>query len=120
MAASIDSSDIQVRVAELGGRFTPEARKRIEDYLHSFVSFEPTLGLLYSAASGSGSWSLTAYSQSMVEELARMYGKFGAVVCYDLDNIRVVVPQLAHIDELDGGTLDFIGDRLRRRVPDAS
>ena len=49
-----------------------------------------------------------------------MYGSFGAVVCYDIDGVSVIVPQIAHIEQLDSGILDFVGDRLQRRPPSAS
>lgn len=110
----------QVRVVDLGARFTPAAKERIDHYLASFVSFEPVLGLLYSDTAGPGSWSIAAFGQQTVDELIKMYSSFGAIVCYDIDGIRAIVPQLAHIDELDSGTLDFVGDRLVRCVPDQS
>ena len=120
MVANIEPPDTQVRVVDLAARLTPAARERIEAYLDSFVSFEPVLGLLYSDVSGQGSWSLAAFGQATVDELVRMYGSFGAVVCYDIDGIRAIVPQLAHIEKLDSGVLDFQGNRLCRMVPDAS
>ena len=106
------------RVVDLGARFTPAARERITAYRQSFVSFEPVLGLLYSNADGTPSWSLAALSQTTVDELTSMYSSFGAVVHYDIDGVSVVVPQLAHIELLDSGMLDFVGDRLTRRPPD--
>lgn len=105
------------RVVDLGARFTPAARERIDAYRQSFVSFEPVLGLLYSNVSGEPSWSLAALGQATVDELVSMYSSFGAVVCYDIDGVPVVVPQLAHIELLDSGTLDFVGDRLHRTPP---
>lgn len=115
-AASARSDEPAARVAELAGRFTPAARQRIRDYLDSFVSFEPMLGLLYSTANGRASWSLVAFAKPTVDELVRMYGQFGAVVCYDIDGFRAVVPQVAHVDSLDAGMLDFVGNRLVRSV----
>jgi hypothetical protein len=46
----------------------------------------------------------------------KMYAGFGGIVCYDLDGIRVVVPQLAHIAELESGELEFSGDRICSRA----
>jgi hypothetical protein len=108
-------------VGKLEGRFAPAARQRITDYLHSFRSFEPTLVLLYGNSGGTepGSWSLQAISKSMLVDLIHMYSGFGAVICFDLDGIRVVVPQLSHIEELDNGALDFQGDRLISITADA-
>lgn len=120
MTEDADVVERAPRVVDLGARFTPAARERITAYQNSFVSFEPVLGLLYSEVGGQPSWSLAALGQTTVDELIRMYSSFGAVVCYDIDGIAVVVPQLAHIDLLDSGTLDFVGDRLQRTPPDAS
>jgi hypothetical protein len=120
MVAESEAVERQPRVVDLGARFTPAARERIENYLHSFVSFDPTLGLLYSDLEEPPSWSLVALGQTTVDELVKMYGSFGAVVCYDIDGVAVVVPQLAHIELLDSGSLDFSGDRLFRRPPDGS
>jgi len=110
----------QPRVVDLGAKFAPAARQRIEAYLSSFVSFEPHLGFLYSDIDGQPSWSLAALGKATVDELVTMYSSFGAVVCYDIDGIDVVVPQLAHIDMLDSGTLDFVGERLQRQPPGES
>ncbi|MBT8422175.1 MAG: hypothetical protein HKN56_06205 [Gammaproteobacteria bacterium] len=120
MTEEVDVIERQPRVVDLGGRFTPAARERINDYLHSFVSFEPQLGLLYSEVGGQPSWSLAALGKATVDELVTMYSSFGAVVCYDIDGISAVVPQLAHIEMLDSGTLDFVGDRLQRVAKDTS
>jgi hypothetical protein len=116
MTDQIDESIKHVEVAALGATFSPEARARITDFLHSFVSFEPTLCLLYGAVPqdgpGMGSWSITAYGPQTVDELVAIYAGFGSVVCYDLDSIHVVIPQLAHISELETGVLEFVGDRI--------
>ena len=116
MTVQLDDSIKSVRVASLGATFSPLARERITEYLHSFVSFKPTLGLLYGAippdGSSKGSWSLTAYGAQTVDEMVELYAGFGSVVCYDLDGIRVCIPQLAHVDELEFGVLEFVGDRL--------
>ena len=109
---------VQVRVVDLGGRFAPAARERINQYLQSFVSFEPTLGLLYSDVSGEGSWSIAAFGRETVDELVKMYGSFGAAVCYNIDGFRAIVPQVAHIDELDSGVFGFDGNRLTRILPE--
>ena len=118
MTADTDITERQPRVVDLGARFTPEARERIETYRRSFVSFEPRLGLLYSDAGDQPSWSLAAFGEETVRELVDMYGSFGAVVCYDIDGVDMIVPQLAHIELLDSGTLEFVGDRIHRRGPD--
>ena len=111
------------QIARLKGRFSPAARERISEFLASFKSFEPTLGLLYgdvdAGANGGPSWSITAFAPQTVDDMMDMYGSFGAVVCYELDGFRVLVPQMSHIAELDGGELDFTGDRLRPVVPAA-
>ena len=102
------------RTGDLQGRFTPAARERIEAYLAGFRSFEPCLVLLYGNDNGAaaGSWSLQAISRDMRDDMARMYTGFGSIVCYDLDGLRVTVPQLAHIAELNRGVLSFRGNRL--------
>jgi hypothetical protein len=106
------------QVARLKGRFTPEAKQRINQFLQSFESFPPTLGLLYGdvygAVAGRPSWSMTAYGPRSVADMVEMYATFGSVVLYELDGFQVIVPQLAHIAELDGGVLEFVGDRIRR------
>ncbi len=117
MAANSDVVEPQPRVVDLGASFAPAARERIDAYLQSFVSFEPVLGLLYSDAGASPSWSLIAFARTTVNELVKMYSGFGAVVCYDIDGVAVIVPQIAHIEQLDSGTLDFVGDRLQRTPP---
>jgi hypothetical protein len=104
------------RTESLGARFTAAAREHIEHYLHSFVSFEPVGGLLYSTANGEGSWSVAAFGQATVDELVEMYGRFGAVVYYDIDGILLVIPQLAHIEQLDSGVLDIADGRIVRRT----
>lgn len=116
MTADAEMTERQPRVVDLGARFTPEARERIDTYRRSFVSFEPRLGLLYSDAGDEPSWSLAAFGEETVRELVDMYGSFGAVVCYDIDGVDVIVPQLAHIELLDSGTLHFVGDRIHRRA----
>lgn len=117
MTEEVDVIEKQPRVVDLGARFAPAARERVTEYLHSFVSFEPVLGLLYSDVGCQPSWSLAALGKGTVDELVAMYSSFGAVVCYEIDGISVVVPQLAHIEMLDSGTLDFVGDRLQRIPP---
>jgi len=117
MMDQAENSIKHIEVASLGAVFSPPARQRVTEFLQSFVSFEPTLGLLYGAipteGAGKGSWSMTALGAQTVEELATMYAKFGSVVCYDIDGIRVIIPQLAHIEELESGVLEFDGDRIR-------
>ncbi len=121
MAASNEEIvERQPRVVDLGARFTPAAREHIRAYLESFVSFDPILGLLYSDADGTGSWSLAALGAATVDEMVTMYGKFGAVVWYDIDGIRLVVPQLAHIEKLDSGLLDIDNGRLVRRETESA
>jgi len=56
---------------------------------------------------------VAALDSNTVAELVKMYAGFGSVVCYELDGIRVVIPQLAHIAELESGVLEFVGDRIR-------
>ena len=116
MTDRADESIKHVEVVALGATFSPQARERVNNFLHSFKSFKPTLGLLYGALlpddSGKGSWSMTALGPYTVEEMVRMYAGFGSVVCYELDGIRVVIPQLAHIGELESGLLEFVGDRI--------
>lgn len=115
MTSASDVVEPQPRVVDLGAKFAPAARQRIESYLQSFVSFEPTLGLLYSDVVDPPSWSMAALGKATVDELIKMYSGFGAVVCYNIDGLSVVVPQLGHIDQLDSGQLDFVGDRLQRQ-----
>lgn len=114
----------QVEVVQLDTRFTPQARDRINEFLASFHSFEPTLGLLYgdlaADGSGKGSWSLTAFGRRTVDDIIDMYAGFGAVVCYDLDGINAVIPQVGHIDELESAELEYVGGRLRPLPPKES
>ena len=116
MTDQADESIKHVEVVPLGATFSPQARERVNHFLHSFESFIPTLGLLYGALlpddSGKGSWSMTALGSQTVEEMVSMYAGFGSVVCYELDGIRVVIPQLARIGELESGVLEFVGDRI--------
>jgi hypothetical protein len=103
------------QVARLKGAFSADAKQQVSDFLASFKSFAPTLGLLYGdvdPATGTGSWSVTAFGPQTVDDLTDMYAGFGGVVCYELDGFRVLVPQLAHIGDLDGDTLEFRGTRL--------
>ncbi len=124
MTEQIDESIKHVEVSVLGATFLPEARERITDFLHSFVSFEPTLGLLYGAISqdesGKGSWSITAFDPQTVDEMVEMHTGFGSIVRFDLDGIHVVIPQLAHIGELESGVLEFVGDRISPVVQETS
>jgi hypothetical protein len=103
-------------VIQLKGTFTPAAKRRITEFLESFHSFEPTLGLLYGDLAGEvadqASWSITALGQRTVEDMIELYGSFGAAVCYELDGFQVIVSQISHLAELDGGVLDFTGNRL--------
>jgi len=100
----------------LKGKFTSPAKQRVQEFLAGIRSFEPTLGLLYGdiegAVAGRPSWSLTAFDPQTVDEMITMYASFGVSVSYELDGFTVVIPQLAHIAELDTGTFDFKGNRL--------
>jgi hypothetical protein len=121
-----DSDEITspVNPVPLGATLLPGARQQIVEFLQSFESFEPTLGLLYGGlqpdGSVAGSWSLTAYGPETVNDMIEMYAGFGAVVCYDIEGIKVVVPQLAHIGELESGQLEFVAGRLSLILPKAS
>ena len=112
----------RIEYVQLDTRFTDKARERIKEFIASFESFEPSLGLLYGEvdASGMGSWSLVAYGKQTVDDIVEMYAAFGSVVCYDLDGIQAVIPQIAHIDKLESAELEFIGGRLRALPPRAS
>jgi hypothetical protein len=103
-------------VTQLKGTFTPAAKQRITEFLESFHSFEPTLGLLYGdvagEVAGQASWSITALGQRTVEDMIELYGSFGATVCYELDGFQVIVSQISHLAELDDGMLDFTDNRL--------
>ena len=111
-----DAISSPVKPALLGARLSPAARQQIVEFLQSFESFEPTLALLYGGlqpdGSVAGSWSLTAYGPETVNDLIKMYAGFGAVVCYDIEGINVLVPQMAHIGELESGQLEFVAGRL--------
>jgi hypothetical protein len=119
-----DEIDSPVKPVPLGATLSPAARQQVVEFLQSFESFEPTLGLLYGGlqpdGSAAGSWSLTAYGPETVNDLIKMYAGFGAVVCYDIEGIKVVVPQLAHIGELESGQLEFVAGRLSAIPPKAS
>jgi hypothetical protein len=110
--------------AKLKGTFAPSTKQRITKFLKSFSSFEPTLGLLYGdlegKVAGKASWSITALGPRTVDDMIELYGSFGAVVCYELDGLRVVVPQTAHIAELDGGVLEFKSTRLLPTPPSSA
>ncbi len=111
---SNELNDSGPEIGQLRGHFTLRARQRVEAFLNSMASIKPTLALLYSNSGGTqpGTWSMQAVSDAIVQEHAHMHAGFGAVVLYELDGIRVLVPQLNHIAELDQGVLDFQGDRL--------
>ena len=113
----IEEGEKTVRVVQLDTTFTPDARQRVIRFLQSFVSFKPVLGLLYGAPSpesrGEGTWSITALGQETVDDMIAMYSSFGAVICYDIDGIETVIPQIGHINELESAVLEFSGDRLR-------
>jgi hypothetical protein len=110
--------------AKLKGTFAPSTKQRISKFLQSFSSFEPTLALLYGdmegKVAGKASWSITAIGSRTVDDMIELYGSFGAVVCYELDGFKVLVPQTAHIAELDGGVLEFKATRLIPVVPSSS
>lgn len=107
--------------AKLKSTFSPSTKQRIRKFLESFKSFEPTLGLLYGdlegQVAGKASWSITALGSGTVDDVVELYGSFGAVVCYELDGFRVIVPQTAHLAELDGGVLEFRHNRLIAAQP---
>ena len=107
---------LNTQVAQLRGKFSPAAQKRISDFLGSFKTFEATLGLLYGdiagVVAGKPSWSITALDPTTVQDTIDMYASFGAVVAYELDGFRVIVPQIACVAELDQGELDFIDNRI--------
>ena len=111
------------QVAPLNARLTPAAKQRIEQFLADFHSFEPNLALLYGdidgKVGGRPSWSITAYGERTADDMIEMYASFGAVVCYELDGLKVLIPQMSHIGELDGCTLDFVGDCLSSTPPGA-
>lgn len=111
------------QVAPLKGKFTPAAKQRIEEFLASFHSFEPTLAFLYGdmdgKVAGRPSWSIAAFGERTADDMIEKYASFGAVVCYELDGLRVLVPQMSRLSELDGGTLDFVGNRLCAAPPSA-
>ena len=115
------SADAVPAIATLKGRFAPAARERIQSYLASFRSFEPTLGLLYGdlagAVAGGPSWSIAAFGPQTVADMVRMYAGFGAVVCYEFDGIRILVPQMGHLSKIEGAELDFRGSRLVTNPP---
>ncbi|MCP4000785.1 MAG: hypothetical protein GY727_07735 [Gammaproteobacteria bacterium] len=108
-------------VARLKSTFSPATKQRISQFLESFKSFKPTLGLLYGdlagQVTGRASWSITALGSRTVDDMVELYGSFGAVVCYELDGFSVVVPQIAHLAELDGGVLEFRENRLVATLP---
>jgi hypothetical protein len=114
--AADDLSTHMSRAAPLRGQLSAAAHDRISQFLASFDTFEPTLGLLYGdlagVVAGRPSWSITALAPATVADLVTMYAAFGALVCFELDGQRVIVPQLAHVAELDGGMLEFVGNRL--------
>ena len=116
MTDQAEASITHVEIAPLDVVFAPQARERVNKFLQSFESFEPTLGLLYGDiqpnGSGQGSWSLVAYDPQTVNDMISMYAGFGSIVCFDLDGIDVVIPQIARVGELESGMLDFDGDRL--------
>ena len=125
MTAEItDENRVVPQAASLQGKFAPSAKERIAAFLANVHVFEPTLGLLYGdtegVVAGCPSWSLIAYPPEIVSEMMDMYASFGAVVAYEMDDFRVVVPQMSHIALLDSGTFDFVGDRLIALTPAAN
>lgn len=104
------------RSKRLEATLAPGARQRISEFLASFRSFEPALGLLYGdiegVVAGKPSWSLVAFPPVVAEDMVRMYASFGAVVSHELDGFDVIVPQIAHAAELEAGVLDFVDNRL--------
>jgi len=110
--------------AKLKSTFSRSTKQRISKFLESFTSFEPTLGLLYGdlegKVAGKPSWSITALGPRTVDDMVELYGSFGAVVCYEMDGFRVMVPQTAHLAELDGGVLEFRDNRLVATAPSAA
>jgi hypothetical protein len=121
LTTGTDSNPKNVKSKPLKGTFAPEAKQRITEFLQSFHSFEPTLGLLYGdlegLVTGSPSWSITALDSVTVEEMVGLYESFGATVCYELDGFQVVIPQVSRIAELDGGVLGFTQNRLSSVQP---
>ena len=103
-------------VRKLGGMFSIAAREHVDSCLGAIHSYEPTLGLLYGVdsglAGGAGSWSVMALADENVAELAEMYARFGAEVCYELDGMKVIVAQIGHLKELDSGVLELRDNRL--------
>jgi len=106
----------QTELVRLKGLFTPAAKQRINEFLASFETFVPTLALLYGNQTPNitdkAPWSLMAINEQLLADTVELYARFGAVVCYELDGFKVIVPQIAHISGLDSGTLEFKGDRL--------
>jgi len=105
---------------QLGARFSRETRQQIGAYLDGINSYTPTLGLLYGFgaeedANGEGSWSLIAYGDENVTELVDLYSNFGMSVCFELDGLNVIVPQIGKLAQLDSGVLEFRDNRLTRR-----
>jgi hypothetical protein len=110
------SSVPKQKCGSLKAKFSPAAKQRITEYLQSFESFEPTLGLLYGdmegGVAGSPSWSMTAFDPRTVNDTIEMYASFDAVVSYELDGFKVIIPQMARVKELDKGILDFVANRI--------
>jgi hypothetical protein len=118
-----DGETTRPAAVKLDAQFSAAAKQRIEKFLQSFVSFKPTLGLLYGEVpvdGGPGSWSIAAFDPLIVADTVAMYTDFGATVCYEIDGITAFIPQLAHISELEGRELSFSGDRLRPVPPSES
>ena len=106
----------KVEAIELNTHFAAAARQRIDQFLKSFVSFEPSLVLLYgdlSPKGDNGSWSISAYGSQTVADMATMYSGFGGKIYYEIDGIPVLIPQIRRVNELDSVELDFVADRLR-------
>lgn len=111
------SVETKAQTGSLKGTFAPAAKQRVADFLESFETFEPTLGLLYGDiagdVAGGPSWSMTALDPRTVADTIELYASFEAVVCYELDGFQVLIPQLSHTEELNAGALDFIDNRIR-------
>ena len=101
---------------KLGAQYESDARQQVETFLNGITMYTPTLGLLYGISpddsNSEGSWSLIAYGDKNVAELTATYERFGAAVCFDLDGIPTVIPQIGHARKLQSGVLEFKNNRL--------
>ena len=86
---------------------TPEARKRIDDFIASSELSGCMVGLLQRT---DGQWHIGGYGKDQVAELAGTYSEKGINLIYEVSGLEMVIPQIQLIVELKGKTLHRNGN----------